>query len=237
MQPTRKGYSELDCAVQIKHNALAAPSGDCDLNLPESTDLVPDTGQKPNSLASKGKAATEQFVRDNLGWMLAVARRIVIDGSIAEDVVQDAFSNIFKNLETFRGESALKTWMHRIVVNQALMALRKQRRRNEQPIDELLPEFDGSGCRIDEPSMLSQLARTPEALLLSSDRRQQVLANIDRLPDSYRIVLMLRDIEELSTAEVAELTGLTEANVKVRLHRARAALKKLLSPLFEGADL
>lgn len=207
------------------------------MNLPRSTDVVPDTGETPNSSIGKDKAATEQFVRSNIGWMLAVAKRIVIDSAIAEDVVQDAFSNVFKNLEAFRGDAALKTWIHRIVVNQALMALRKQRRRNEQSIDELLPEFDGSGCRIDEPSILSHLAQTPEALLLSSDRRQQVLANIDQLPDSYRVVLMLRDIEELSTAEAAELTGLTEANVKVRLHRARAALKKLLSPLFEGASL
>ena len=207
------------------------------MNLPESTDLDSGTGQKLAPLAGRDKAATEQFVRANLGWMLAVARRIVVDGSIAEDVVQDAFSNVFRNLEAFRGDAALKTWMHRIVVNQALMTLRKQSRRNEQPIDELLPEFDAAGCRVDEPSMLSHLAQTPEALLLSSDRRQQVLANIDRLPDSYRVVLMLRDIEELSTAEVAEMTGLTEANVKVRLHRARAALKKLLSPLFEGTAL
>ncbi len=207
------------------------------MNRPEIPDLVPDSGQTPVALLGNDKAATEQFVRANLGWMLAVARRIVADSAIAEDVVQDAFSNIFKNLETFRGDAALKTWMHRIVVNQSLMALRRQRRRNEQPIEELLPEFDSSGCRIDEPSALSSLAQTPEALLLSSDRRQQVLAAIDRLPDSYRVILMLRDIEELSTAEVAELAGLSEANVKVRLHRARAALKKLLSPLFEGADL
>jgi RNA polymerase sigma-70 factor (ECF subfamily) len=207
------------------------------LNLPKSTDVVPDTGETPNSSIGRDKAATEQFVRSNIGWMLAVAKRIVMDIAIAEDVVQDAFSNVFKNLEKFRGDAALKTWMHRIVVNQALMALRKQRRRKEQPIDELLPEFDDAGCRVDEPSMLSQLAQTPEALLLSSDRRQQVLASIDRLPDSYRVILMLRDIEELSTSEVAELTGLTEANVKVRLHRARAALKKLLSPLFEGTAL
>ncbi|MEO9875537.1 MAG: sigma-70 family RNA polymerase sigma factor [Anderseniella sp.] len=207
------------------------------MNLPESTDLAPGTEQKPHALIGQDKTATEQFVRANLGWMLAVAKRIVTDAALAEDVVQDAFSNVFKNLETFRGDAALKTWMHRIVINQALMALRKQRRRKEQPIDELLPEFDGSGCRIDEPSMLSHLAQTPEALLLSSDRRQQVLASIDRLPDSYRVVLMLRDIEEMSTAEVAEMTGLTETNVKVRLHRARAALKKLLSPLFEGTAL
>lgn len=206
------------------------------MNLPGITDPAPDTEQKPHLLLGKDRATTEQFVRTNVGWMLAVANRIVADRSVAEDVVQDAFANVFKNLATFRGDAALKTWIHRIVVNQSLMALRKQRRRNEQSIEEMLPEFDSSGCRIDEPSMLSDLTRTPEALLLSSDRRQQVLAGIGRLPDNYRVILMLRDIEELPTAEVAELTGLSEANVKVRLHRARAALKKLLSPLFEGAE-
>lgn len=172
-----------------------------------------------------------------MGWMLAVAKRIVLDTAIAEDVAQEAFSNVFRNLASFRGDSSLKTWIHRIVVNQALMALRKQRRRNEQPIEELLPQFDGYGCRIDETTVLSQLAETPEAMLMSSDRKQQVLSSIERLPENYRIVLMLRDIEELSTSEVAEVTGLTEANVKVRLHRARAALKKLLSPFFEGPEL
>mgnify|MGYP001824463886 CR=1 FL=1 len=207
------------------------------MNFSESTEGLPDTGETPHSLIGSSQAATENFVRSNTGWMLAVARRIVLDAATAEDVVQEAFSNIFSSLKSFQGNSSLKTWMHRIVVNQALMALRKRRRRNEHPIEELLPQFDGYGCRIDEPSMLSHLAQTPEALLLSSDRRQQVLASIDRLPDSYRVVLMLRDIEELSTSEVAEMTGLTEANVKVRLHRARAALKKLLSPLFEGTAL
>ena len=131
------------------------------MDLPESTDIVSGTGQKPYTLIGKDKVATDQFVRANLGWMLAVAKRIVIDGSIAEDVVQDAFSNVFKNLEAFRGDAALKTWMHRIVVNQALMALRKQRRRNEQPIDELLPEFDSSGCRVDEP--IHAVAAGPDA--------------------------------------------------------------------------
>lgn len=169
--------------------------------------------------------------------MLAVAKRIVVDTAIAEDVVQEAFSSVFENLDSFRGDSSLKTWIHRIVVNQALMALRKQRRRNEQPIDQLLPQFDDNGCRIDDPAMLSQSAETPEALLMSNDRKQQVLSSILLLPESYRIVLMLRDIEELSTSEVADATGLTEANVKVRLHRARAALKKLLSPFFEGPEL
>ena len=207
------------------------------MNFSESKEVVPNKANTTHFLIGSDQATTENFVRSNTGWMLAVAKRIVPDAAAAEDVVQEAFANVFSNLESFKGDSTLKTWIHRIVVNQALMALRKQRRRKEQPIEELLPQFDEYGCRINEPSMLSQLAETPEAQLMSSDRRQQVLSNIQQLPENYRIVVMLRDIEELSTSEVAEATGLSKANVKVRLHRARAALKKLLSPIFEGPEL
>lgn len=207
------------------------------MNFPRSTEIHPDTGKTLHPLIGRDRATTEKFVRSNLGWMLAVAKRIVVDTAIAEDVVQEAFSSVFENLDSFRGDASLKTWIHRIVVNQALMALRKQRRRNEQPIDQLLPQFDDNGCRIGDHAILSQSAETPEALLISNDRKQQVLSSIRLLPESYRIVLMLRDIEELSTSEVADATGLTEANVKVKLHRARAALKKLLSPFFEGPEL
>lgn len=75
---------------------------------------------------------------------------------------------------------------------------------------------------------------TPESLALQADTKALVSAKIGQLPDSYRVVLVLRDIEEMSTGEVAESLGISEANVKVRLHRARAALKRLLEPLFKG---
>lgn len=179
-------------------------------------------------------ATTEAFVRENAGWMLRLAHRMVRDHGLAEDVVQASFANIFNALARFEGRSALKTWMHRIVVNQALMQLRKSTRRQESSIDELLPEFDANGCRIEDEWAVFQ---TPEALLEKSETRAEILALIDALPEDYRIVLTLRDIEELSTSEAAEMLQLTEANVKVRLHRARAALKKLLEPLVRGQSL
>lgn len=174
---------------------------------------------------------TENFVRLHIGWMLAVANRIVRDSHHAEDAVQNAFSKIFDNIDQFEERSALKTWMHRIVVNESLMLLRRAKRAETQSIDDLQPEFDGNGCRMEDQWATPQ---TPEALLLQSDMRAQVNGKIDLLPDSYRIVLVLRDIEELTTREVAECLGISEANVKVRLHRARAALKRLLEPLIKG---
>jgi len=93
-------------------------------------------------------SVTEKFVRNNVGWMLVVARRILGDEGHANDCVQDAFSSIFKNLDSFRGESSLRTWMHRIVVNQALMSLRARKRLKEALIDDLLPIFDENGLAV-----------------------------------------------------------------------------------------
>jgi len=187
-----------------------------------------------DALHSGDAAAIEAFVRDNTPWMLRLANRMLRDQGLAEDTVQAAFASIFGALGKFEGRSSLKTWMHRIVANQALMQLRKDRRLQETSIDALLPEFDASGCRIEDDW---NTVETPEKVLEQAQTKGAVRALIDTLPDAYRIVLVLRDIEELSTAEVAEMLELTEANVKVRLHRARAALKKLLEPLIRGQDI
>lgn len=186
------------------------------------------------ALTSGDPLATAAFVRDNIEWMLSVARRLLRDVTQSEDAVQNAFVNIFKGLSRFEGRSTLKTWMHRIVVNEALAILRKNRRRNETSIEDLLPEFDDNMCRFEEPWGNIE---SPEALVQKSQVRTTILDSINKLPDSYRIVLVLRDIEELSTAEVAATLDLSETNVKVRLHRARSALKRLLEPLMRGKAL
>lgn len=168
------------------------------------------------------------MVRDNIGWMLAVARRLLVDRALAEDAVQDAFITAFKGLPAFEGRSSLRTWLHRITINASLMILRKYKRRGEKAIDEYLPEFDRNDCRIEAP--WPSLATADE--ILDDDRlRTFVSEQIARLPDSYRIVFQLRDIEGYDTGEVAELLDISVSNVKVRLHRARAALKKLLEPV------
>ena len=175
--------------------------------------------------------AAEVLVRRHAGWMLALAERYTNDRALAEDCVQEAFSNAFRRLDSFERKSSLKTWLHRIVVNQALMKLRGRRARNEIGIDSLQPEFDANDCRIEEPW---KRILTPEEILGNERMRSLVLQKINELPESYRNVLYLRDIDEMSTSETAEALGLSEANVKVRLHRARAALKRLLEPLLRG---
>lgn len=197
----------------------------------------PDEPQGPDPLAllkSGQPEATERFVREHAGWMLAVARRILKDNNLAEDAVQGAFANIFKALDGFDGRSAVKTWMHAIVVNQALMLLRRQKRLKEDLVDDLQPVFDRNGCRVED---LWTTLETPETLMQQSQLRERVKQEIEALPDAYRVVLLLRDVEELSTAETAAALDMSEAAVKVRLHRARAALKKRLEPMMRGQAL
>ncbi len=176
----------------------------------------------------------EKLVRNNISWMLAVAQRLLGDRALAEDAVQEAFLAAFRGLEKFENRSSLKTWLHRIVVNTALMKLRQMKRLAEQPMDEHFPEFDGFGCRI-EPAW-NRIASVEE-VLENEQSRDQIHTVICKLPDPYRIVLLLRDIEGYDTKEVARLLAISEANVKVRLHRARAALKLLLEPVLRGEVL
>jgi len=177
---------------------------------------------------------TEEMVRANIGWMLALAERLLGDRALAEDVVQESFLRAFKGLANFEGRSTLQSWLHRITVNSALSKLRQRKRLAEQPIDEHLPEFDRNDCRIEPP--WTRLASVDE-IMESDDTRRRVLETIQKLPDNYRVVLQLRDLDDYDTAEVAGLLGISETNVKVRLHRARAALKKLLEPILRGEVL
>ncbi len=178
--------------------------------------------------------AAEHLVRTHAPWMLKVARRICSDPSLAEDCVQDAFINVFRKVGEFEQRSSVKTWLHRIVVNQSLMKLRSRPQRREESIDELLPVFNEYDCRIERPY---QEIPTPEEFLVRKDRRALVRRKIEELPEHYRIILTLRDLEDLPTRDVADWLGLSEANVKVRVHRARAALKKLLEPTLRGEAL
>jgi len=183
------------------------------------------------ALRAGDRSATQDLVRAHGPRLLVVANRLLRDRHLAEDCVQEAFISALAKLDQFAGRASFAAWLRRIVINQALMKLRSRKRMNEQPIDPLLPEFDNSGCRVEPPWTAPM---SPEEIVARNDLRALVLERIGDLPDTYRIILQLRDIEELTTAEVAEALQLSEANVKVRLHRARAALKKLLEPILKG---
>jgi RNA polymerase sigma-70 factor (ECF subfamily) len=174
--------------------------------------------------------AFETLVRAHSGRMLSVCRRILRNDEEAKDAVQEAFVSAFRGIASFEGTSLLGTWLHRIAVNASLMRLRSKKRRPEESIDELLPAFKDDGHARIEPRDWSASALQ---LVESRETREFVRGCIDRLPEMYRVVLLLRDIEEMDTSEAAEVLGVSEGVVKVRLHRARHALRRLLGERFE----
>jgi RNA polymerase sigma-70 factor, ECF subfamily len=168
--------------------------------------------------------AFEQLVRKFGARMLATARRILGSEDDARDALQEAFLCAFKSSAHFKGDSALSTWLHRIVINSALMQLRYRKRHPEEQMDGLLPQFDQNANWINghDASVL------PDNALETIETRAMVRRCVELVPPSHRIVLLLRDIEQLSTEEVAMLLGISTNAVKIRLHRARQALKTLI---------
>lgn len=176
--------------------------------------------------------AYERMVRWYGGRLLNTARRLLGNEEDARDALQDAFVSAFRAMERFDARAKLSTWLHRIVINTALMKLRQRKRRPEEPIDPLLPPFDDAGHHVVTPGRW----RDPADIHAQRELRGQVRAAIDRLPDSYRTVLLLRDIEQLDTEETANLLQISANAVKVRLHRARLALRQILDPGLREAE-
>jgi RNA polymerase sigma-70 factor (ECF subfamily) len=158
--------------------------------------------------------------------MLAVTRRLLRNEHEAQDALQDAFVQVFRSIASFRGEASLGTWLHRIARNAALLRIRRAGRRQEVSIEPLLPTFDETGHRV---GTVASLGVMPDVELESREIRAAVRQCVEKLPVRYRSVIVLRDLEEKSTREAAELLGVTETVVKVRLHRARKALATLIS--------
>jgi len=190
-----------------------------------------DAGTLLAGLRGGDPAAHAEVVRRYSPRMLATARRILRNDEDARDAVQDAFLSAFKALDSFEGQAQLATWLHRIAVNAALMKLRSRRRKPERLIDDLLPRFhdDGHAAELAAP-----WENAAERALERKETRAFVRGAIDELPENYRTVLLLRDIEGLDTEETARQLGVTKLVVKTRLHRARQALRTLLDPHFRG---
>ena len=159
--------------------------------------------------------AFESLLKAQSPALLRTARRFLRCEEDARDAVQDAFLSLFKSIASFESNSQLSTWLHRILINCCLMKLRKQRRHPEE-------EFEG------EPA--AAVIESAESALHRAELRNFVRASIDTLPERYRAVVLLRDIEECSNGEVARLLDVTPNAVKVRLHRAHQALRTMLDP-------
>lgn len=156
---------------------------------------------------------------------------LVRNDADAEDVAQEAVVKAFKGISHFRGDAKFSTWLIQIVINEAKMKLRKDRRRLYESIDEGQASEDGGYI----PRDFADWRENPSQCLERKEVRNALIASLNSLGEKYRSVLILRDFQQLSITETAHLLGISEANVKTRLSRARLQLRDALAPGFDAS--
>ena len=175
-------------------------------------------------------AALEALMERYASRVYRLAHGILRNAADAEEVVQDVFLTLSQKIHTFEGRSALASWIYRVTTNAALIKRRGRKTDREVSIDAQLPTFLPDGHRAGDRAFIwADWSQTPEADLLSQETRAILERAIDELPVPYRTVLVLRDVEGLSSEEVAEIVGDSVPAVKSRLHRARMVLREELT--------
>src|SRR5688500_17703580 len=195
--------------------------------------VVPTADSSDETLAARAAAgddhAFEEIVARYEARVFRLACRLTSETD-APDVLQETFLQVYRHLPSFRGESQLGTWLYRIATNAALMLRRTRARRPVESLDAFMPRFDERGIHAELPAQLQIAARADELI----DRQvlaDKARAGIARLPDLYRDAFVLRDLEEMSTTDVAQVLGVEPATVRQRVHRARLMLRGYLSEL------
>jgi RNA polymerase sigma-70 factor (ECF subfamily) len=185
-----------------------------------------------NGSATVDNSLTPEFVFREYGpRVFNLARRMLGNDADAEDVAQDVLLQVVRKLESFRGDSAFPTWLHRVTVNAALAHRRKRSSRPEFNSVDSLDDLLGSG-RGSAPTR--PLAVPPDQSLLDKESQELIESAIADLPETFRDVYVLADIEELPNSDIAEMLHLSIPAVKSRLHRARLALRDRLARHFGG---
>lgn len=176
-------------------------------------------------------AAFESLVTASEGKTYHHLLRLVGNAEDARDLLQETFLSAYRNLGSFKGDSAFSTWVYRIATNHALMRLRRKVPQ-EIAIDDLaIPTHEELKSRT-----ISDWDIDPREAILRKELRETLQAAIEKLPALYRAVVVMRDVEELTTEETAAALGITEGAVKTRLHRARIFLREALAPYLGGEE-
>jgi RNA polymerase sigma-70 factor, ECF subfamily len=188
---------------------------------------------EPVSGAAAVPLTADRVFRDYAPRVYNLARRMLGNDADAEDVTQDVLLQVVRKLDTFRGESAFPTWLHRVTVNAALAHRRKRANRQAhqsgQALDAVLDDGEGQP----HPGSLRPWSISPDQPVLDAETNELIERAIAGLPDTYRDVYVLADVEGLPNAEIGDMLGLSVAAVKSRLHRARLMMRDALAPHFE----
>jgi len=183
------------------------------------------------SMEADGKPLTpEEVFRQYAPMVYNLARRMLGNDADAEDVTQDVLLQVVRKLDTFRGDSSISTWLHRVTVNAALAHRRKRAHRSEHETHDPLNHFleDGHHAHSVRPWSIP-----PDQEILDQETHQLVEKSIAQLPEVYRDVYVLADVQGLPNAEIADMLELSLPAVKSRLHRARLLMRHALAPHFE----
>ncbi len=173
--------------------------------------------------------AFEAVMRQHNRMLYRIARSILTDDAEAEDAVQEAYLAAYRNIASFHGSARLSTWLARIVINEATARLRRRRRCAVVPLQPGERSGEHDELEPKEPDMAAETIDQPEAAAMRSELRRLLQSRIDALPQQFRTVFMLREVQEMSVEETAECLGLPPATVRTRAFRARALLRASLS--------
>jgi RNA polymerase sigma-70 factor (ECF subfamily) len=180
---------------------------------------------------TKDFAAFEELVDRYEDKIFRLAFRFVRNETEAKEIVQDTFLLVWRKLDTFKGDSQFGSWLYRVATNTALMRLRAQRRHPEISTEELPVDYLDNYGQV--PAAGENWAKRPDDELQSDELRRRIQKAVDELPEIYRTVFIIRDVEGLSTEETAEVLEISIPTVKTRLHRARLALRDAITRYFD----
>lgn len=157
-----------------------------------------------------------------------LAMRLTRNAEDAEEVLQDVFVTVYRKIEGFEGKAKFSSWLYRITVNAAFMKLRKRKQDQSVSLDDMLPHLQNKAV-----TQKNAFGAHSDSLAINNEIRTSLEGAINRLPEDYRAVFILRDIDGLSNKEVGEILGLSIPAVKSRLHRSRLMLRKRLRRFYE----
>lgn len=178
------------------------------------------------------QAAFTELVRRYEGKVYQLALRLTGNQMDANDVIQEVFLSVYQKLHTFRGQAAFSSWLYRITANASFARLNQRKRAAAVSIDDVLPAVEGQS----PGGTFSEWSQRPDTILFNKEARAALEKAINDLPEEFRTVVILRDVENQSNQEVAEILNLSVAAVKSRLHRARLALRRTLGEYLDRQE-
>jgi RNA polymerase sigma-70 factor (ECF subfamily) len=187
-----------------------------------------------NEVKSKPPPTPETVFQEYTPRIYNLARRMLSSETDAEDVTQDVMLQVVRKLDTFRGEAALPTWLHRVTVNAALAHRRKRATRQKHQVTDPLEHILENGFHV---APVKPWSVDPAKPVMDQETHELIEEAIRELPEIYRDVYVLADVEGLSNAEIGEMLELSLPAVKSRLHRARLIMRNALAPHFEEAAI